>query len=90
MDDKLDGIRRAIELTKEATNLPVTILPSELDLLLSRHDQLAIHLVSVMAVAADNLSYAPSSGKASEQMSVMFAARDYLIEQELITREMVE
>lgn len=89
MDDKLNRIRRAIELTKEAS-VPVMLLPSEAELLLSRHDRLAIHLVSVMAVAANNLSYAPSSDKASEQMSIMFAARDYLIEQGLVTREMVE
>ena len=57
--------------------------------LLEQRKSLAAHLLMVMAVALDNMSYAPSSDDAGEQMDTIFAARDYLIEQKMVTREML-
>lgn len=57
--------------------------------LMEQRKNLAAHLLTVMKVALDNMSYAPSSDDAGEQMNTIFAARDYMIEQKLATREML-
>jgi hypothetical protein len=57
--------------------------------LIEQRKHLAAHLLKVMEVALDNMEYASSSDKAKEQLDTVFAARDYLIEQKLVTREML-
>ena len=57
--------------------------------LADQRKNLTEHLLKVMEVALDNMSYAPSSDDAAEQMDTVFAARDYLIEQKLVTKEML-
>lgn len=57
--------------------------------LADQRKHLAEHLLKVMEVALDNMSYAPSSDDAGKQMDTIFAARDYMIEQKFVTREML-
>lgn len=64
-----------------AAGVPLILTPDEVLRMMTQVKYLAIHLVTVMGVALDNMSYAPSSDEAGEQYDKITAARDYLVAQ---------
>ena len=94
MEDKseikgLEGVKKAILIAKVA-GVPVTLGWEQATRLMDLHDQAVILLAQTMAVALDNLEYAPTKEKAHDDWNKIVQAQKFLTDNLYITPEMLE